>query len=337
MAADLMAQAMFPNLTRNETALRSLGQTLSPEEQANLQTVTGINAAKPEDSGMPNLMRMETLLARNPNALPNMQKFFAVTPPQARAQLLKDAAANRDFSLVERVAHGDFPAPGATPPSPTAGAQPPKPVQAAAQPTPPQPPQPAQANPAQPAATQPPAQPTTQPPAEVAAATPPAAQATQGDPAAQPTAANPATSDPAASGAQAQGANPLAQMIQNNPQLSGLMSRMTEMMQGLMGRLLTGFIGFLGKIFGGMDGSGGSLFAASSNPQSNNLGNALALGGADQNQRVSVQVGDEAPQDTTVGALQQRKPDPRATPSSPAFDPANRMALNGPQFQPGMA
>ncbi len=166
-------------------------------------------------------------------------------------------------------------------------------------------------------------------------------------PPATPPAASPAT-PPAADTSQAQagsgaqtpgaqgGANFLQQLAQSNPQMAGIMSRMTEMMQGLMGKIMTGLVAFIGKIFGGMDGSGGALFAASNNPASNNLKNALAIGGVDQNARVSYQVGDAAPQDTTVGALQLRGPTP-GTPPAPAYDPSNRLALNGPQMEPGRA
>lgn len=298
MATNPLAAAMFPNLTRNEPALKALGEQLSPEDSANLRKITGIDFEHPENS-LASLPRMEKLLADNPNAVQNMANM----PSQLRTTALADAAQKESaapgsgFSVLEAIAKGHNPQTPAVEPQTPANTNP---AQVAASPTatpgntPATPSQPAAANPSQPAST------------------------------------------PQTGAGGTQGQDWMKALMDSNPQMAGMMSRMTEMMQGLMGRLMTGLLGFIGKIFGGMDGSGGNLFAASSNPGSNNLGNALAIGGADQNQRVSLQVGDTPPQDTTVGALQQRGPGTPTT-APAALDPANRLAQNGPQVEPGRA
>lgn len=171
-----------------------------------------------------------------------------------------------------------------------------------------------------------------------APATPTSPQAAATDPAqtAAPTSATPgdaaASSTPPAGTPAAQGPDLMKSLMDSNPQMAGMFSRFTEVMQGLMGRLMTGLLGFIGKIFSGMDGSGGNLFAASNNPASNNLGNALAIGGADRHMPLSLQIGDESPRDTRVSDLQK----PASAP--PTLDgPTNRPGQNGPQFDPGTA
>lgn len=303
MQRTLVFAANYPNLVQNQAPLEQLATRLSPEDKANLGKV-GLNLDDPLSSSPESLRFLNGVLAQNPNAV----QTLAALPPQARSEAFRACAQKGQKGVYDL---GTL----------ASGNKPEQPQTAA-------PVQPSQANPA----------PTTAQTAQQAA---PAQQQDPSQASPQPdgqqTAGATNPSGASSSTPSASSPNPLAQMMSSNPEMANMMSRMTEMMQGLMGKLLTGLMGFLGKIFGGMNGSGGSLFAASNNPGSNNLGNALAIGGADQNQRVSYQAGDAAPQDTTVGALQQRGPTPGTTPPTPAFDPANRLGLNGPQMEPGRA
>jgi hypothetical protein len=289
----------YPALVQNQGPLEQLGKSLSPDDKANLGKM-GLNLDNPMASSPGSLKYLNDVLAQNPSAV----QTLAAIPPHVRSEAFRQYADKGQKGIVDlgTLATGKTssqPAPAGAPTS----AQPPasSPAAPASVPTPPAPTTTAQA--------------TTTPTAD--------SQQVQTDSGAQ---------TPGAQG----GANFLQQLAQSNPQMADMMSRMTEMMQGLMGKIMTGLVAFIGKIFGGMDGSGGSLFAASNNSGSNNLPNALAIGGADQNARVSHQVGDAAPQDTTVGALQLRGSTP-GTPPVPAYDPSNRLALNGPQMEPGRA
>lgn len=277
----VVAAVTFPNLTQNKPALTALGKQLSPDDKANLGTITGISDFEHPEASLRYLPRMEELLAKNPNAVQNMANM----PPQIRSAILANAAQKEKaapgsgFADLEKIARGETP--GQAPATPTS-------------------PQAAATDPAQTTA------PTSATPGDASASTPPA-----GTPAAQ-------------------GPDLMKTLMDSNPQMAGMFSRFTEVMQGLMGRLMTGLLGFIGKIFSGMDGSGGNIFAASNNPASNNLGNALAIGGADRHMPLSLQIGAESPRDTRVSDLQK----PASAP--PTLDgPTNRPDQNGPQFDPG--
>ncbi|HRC26824.1 MAG TPA: hypothetical protein PKX87_05275 [Alphaproteobacteria bacterium] len=295
----------YPALVQNRGPLEQLGASLTPDDKANLGKV-GLNLDNPLSSSPQSLKYLNGVLAQNPDGVQTLIQM----PPHLRSEAFRLCAEKGPKGIVDLGALATGKAPG---PAPARAAQAAAPAPNSAQ-TPATPPA------ASPSAPPPPASTTAQ------AATPPAADTPQ-------TQAGSGAQTPGAQG----GANVLQQLAQSNPQMAGLMNRMTEMMQGLMGKIMTGLVAFIGKIFGGMDGSGGSLFAASNNPASNNLGNALALGGADQNARVSHQVGDASPQETTVGALQLRGPTSGAPTPPPAYDPSNRLALNGPQMEPGRA